>query len=139
MKKIVVDTTVIIKWLNRGNELNIEQADKLLEDVYAGKIVLMAPELAKNEVGKVLLFAKKLTQTESKTPLGLLFDLPIEFVSSSLELAKNSYAIASAYGLSYSESTYLALAEQRGAILVTEKVDKNALETGVKIIALKDY
>lgn len=139
MKKIVIDSTVIIKWLNRNNELNIDQADKILGDVYAGKITLFTPELAKVEVGNVLLLGKKLSQTESKTPLSLLFDLPIQFVIQSQELSKESFAIASAYGLSFSESVFLAVAEQKGATLLTENINPKALATGAKILALKDY
>lgn len=139
MKKIVVDSTVIIKWLNKNNELNIDQADKILEHVYAGKITLFAPELAKYEIGKVLLLGKKMSQTESKTPLSLLFDLPIQFVPQSQQLSKESYAIAQAYGLNYHESVFLAVAEQKGAILVVDKVNEQALATGTKILALRDY
>ncbi len=138
-KKIVVDSTVIIKWLNRNNEQNIDQADKVLEDVYAGKTSLFAPELAKEEIGKVLLLGKRLTQTESKTPLSLLYDLPIQFMPLSRELSKESYAIAQAYGLDYNESVFLALSEQKSAIYVTEIVNKQALATGAKILALRDY
>jgi predicted nucleic acid-binding protein len=139
MKKIVIDTTVIVKWLNQNSELNVEQADKVLGDVYAGKISLFAPELAKDEIGKILLFGKKLSQTESKTPLGLLFDLPIQFVPQSLELTRESYAIAQAYGLSYNESVFLALAEQKGAVYLTEKIEDKAKAAGTEIISLKDY
>lgn len=139
MKKIVIDTTVIVKWLNQNNELNVEQADKVLGDVYAGKISLFAPELAKDEIGKVLLLGKKLSQSESKISLGLLFDLPIQFVPQSPELARESYAIAQAYGLSYNESVFLALAEQKGAVYLTEKIDDKAKATGTEIISLKDY
>lgn len=139
MKKLVLDSSVIVKWLNQNGELNVEQADKVLADGYAGKIALFAPELAKDEIGKVLLLGKKLSQTESKTPLGLLFDLPIQFVPQSAELARESYAIAQAYGLTYSESVFLALAEQKSAVYLTEKIDDKAKATGTEIISLKDY
>ncbi len=138
-KKIVVDSTIIIKWLNRHNELNIDQADKILGDVYAGKITLFAPELAKDEIGKILLQGKRLSQSESKTPLSLLFDLPIQFMTQSQKLSKESFAIAQAYGISYNESVFLALSEQESAIYVTDSVNKQALATGAKILTLRDY
>lgn len=139
MKKFVLDTSVIVKWLNKNHEDNIEQADRILRDTQLGKAVLYAPEMAKIEVGNVLFFNKKLTQSEAKIPLNLLYDLPIEFVPLSTQLSKDSYAIASAYVINYSESVFLALSEQERAVLVTESVNKNALETGAKILALKYY
>ena len=36
-KKVVVDSSVIVKWVNRDNELELDQADKLLSDVQAGR------------------------------------------------------------------------------------------------------
>ncbi len=86
-----------------------------------------------------MLVGKRLSQTESKTALALLYDLPIEFVPQSQELSKESYAIASAYGLSFNESVFLALAEQKDAIYVTDNVNKLALATGTKVLALKEY
>lgn len=138
-KKLVLDSSVIVKWLNKHREENIEHADKILADAQSGKAVLFAPELAKYEIGKALLFGKKLSQSESKIPLTSLFDLPIQFVSQTQHLSKESYAIASAFGLTYNESVFIALAEKESAVLVTDKVNDKALTTGTKIIALKDY
>jgi predicted nucleic acid-binding protein len=139
MKKIVVDSSVIIKWLNRSNEDHIEKADAILEDVHVGKALLLAPELAKHEVGKTLLYSKKLTQTESKMPLAALFELPIQYVSQTPELLKDTYAIAEAYGLTFNESAYLALAEQKGAVYITDINSKKTKPDGVKMVFLKDY
>ena len=139
MKKIVLESSVILKWLNQKHEDHIEQADRILKDRHDGKVVLLAPEVVKYEIGQILLSGKKFTQTESKIPLTLLFDLPIEFIPQSLELARRSYVIASAYEIDINEATYIALAEQKGAVLVTEKIRKNLSDLGVKMVELKNY
>ncbi len=47
MKKIVVDTSVLVKWLNHNDEPFVDHADALLRDAYERKVILFAPELAK--------------------------------------------------------------------------------------------
>ena len=54
MKTLVVDSSVIVKWLNQTKEQNLEQADKILNQARDGLVDLIAPELAKYEVGNVL-------------------------------------------------------------------------------------
>ncbi len=139
MKKLVLDSSVIVKWLNKNKEDHIEQADNILKDAIKGKVGLFAPELAKYEIGNVLIMNKKLSQLESKIPLAVLSDLPIQFIPQSEMLSKEAHAIASAYGISYYESVFLALSEQKDAFMVTENIDRNLLTSGIKFISLKDY
>ena len=139
MKRLVLDSTIIIKWLNKNKEDDIVQADKILEDAHSGKAILYSPELAKIEVGKVLLQNLKLSQTEAKIPLSILYDLPIQFIAHTPQLAKESYAIASAFGINYYESVFLALSEEKNAVFVTDKINPQAITAGIKILALKDY
>src|SRR3989344_2177020 len=92
--KIVVDSSVIVKWLNITDENDLVKADKILSDALKNKIELLAPELAKYEVGNVLLFSKKLSPKETEIPFHALFVSPIQFVSQSEELAKETFKIA---------------------------------------------
>jgi predicted nucleic acid-binding protein len=138
-KRIVIDTGVIVKLLNQNHELNIGQADLVLKDAYDGKITLFTPEIAKYEVGKVLLLGKKLSQLESKTPIALLFELPIQFVSLTNDLLRESFAIAHAFKLSYSESIFIALSEAKKAVYLTEKTKKEYKDAGIETVELKDY
>jgi predicted nucleic acid-binding protein len=139
MKKIVIDSSVVIKWLNSNREDDLEKADKLLSDVRSGKVELLAPEVMKYEVGKVFYYSKRLTQLESKIVLDAFFHLPIKCIVLDQELSKEAHAIASAYDLSYDESIYLALAEQKGAIYITDIPNPKLMSSGVKTVLLKDY
>jgi len=40
--KLVLDTSVIIKWLNQTQEKNLDQADRILADALAGKVELFS-------------------------------------------------------------------------------------------------
>ena len=64
MNKLVVDSSVIVKWLNATDEQNLEEADQILADAIKDNVELIAPELAKYEIGNVLLLKKKLSTEE---------------------------------------------------------------------------
>ncbi len=138
-KKTVIDSSVIAKLLNKNKEEHIEQADSIIKDAHVGKVALFAPEVAKYEIGKLLVLGKKLSQSEARIALETLFGLPIEFVSHSQDLSRESHAIASEFELTYNESVFLALAEQKGACLVTDILDSKLKPPGIEIIALRDY
>lgn len=68
MKTLIFDTSVIVKWVNTYKENDTEKADKILEEVKNGQAELIAPELAKYELGNVLLKGKQLTPTKHIYP-----------------------------------------------------------------------
>jgi len=55
VRNIIVDSSVVVKWLSADNEEYLTQADKLLFEVEKEKVRLYAPELAKYEVTNALL------------------------------------------------------------------------------------
>lgn len=138
-QKTVVDSSVIVKWLNTDNEQYLEQADQILKEARVGKVEIIAPELSKYEVGNVLLFGKKLTSEQAHIPLYWLFHLPITFIPQSAELSRNTFAIAQRQKITFYDAAFLALAKQEEAILVTDNLKHQGKTSAVKVIALKDY
>jgi|SRR3989344_1001535 len=137
--KIVVDTSVIIKWLNKTNEGNVEKADQIMESAIKGDIELVTPELAKYEIGNVLLKGKQLLPNEAYISLGTAYSLPINFITESEELAKETYSLASDLNVTYYDASFIALAKQYNATLVTENIKHQGRSTKVKVKYLKDY
>ena len=137
--KIVVDTSVIIKWLNKTNEQHIEKADKLMESALAGTTVLIAPELSKYEIGNVLLTGKKLNPREANVSLGTSYSLPVTFITESEDLAKETFKIAYKSNITYYDASFLSLAKKYKATLVTENIKHQGRAKGIKTTALKDY
>src|SRR3989344_3106779 len=117
-QRIVLDTSVIIKWLNRNNEQHLAQADQLLDSVRKGEVELIAPELIKYELGNVLLKGKQLTPKEVNISLGTAYSLPINFVSESEEIAKETYTLAFSSGNTYYDASFLTLAKKYDATMV---------------------
>lgn len=136
---LIVDSSVIVKWLNQTNEQNIDQADKIMEDTLSGKVELIAPELAKYEVGNVLLLGKRLTINEAVISLGTLHSLPITFVTESEDLAKQTFNIAGSISCTYYDATFLSLAKQYNGTLVTDNIKHQGKAPEIKVINLADY
>lgn len=139
MQKLVVDSSVIIKWLNQQDEDLLNQADKIMSDAQNEKVSLLAPELAKYETGNALLLSKNLSITEANTILNSLFNLPIQFVDQSRVLASETYEIAKESNITYYDASFMALAQQENAVLVTDNIKHQGKSTEIKVVPLKDY
>lgn len=137
-KKIVVDSSVIVKWLNSQNEKYLTQTDKLLLDCEKGKITLIAPELAKYEVGNALLY-KEMETTLTHASLSTLYSLPIEFIPLTEEEASDSLDIARENKVTFYDAVFVNLTKKIGAVLVTDNPKHQKQIKGAKIIAIKDY
>jgi len=138
VKKLVVDSSVVVKWLNSQNEKYLEQADRILKDCEEGKITLYSPELAKYEVGNAILY-KKLDNTLTKSSLSTLYSLPIVFYPLKEEDALVTTEIAVENKITYYDAVFVNLAEQIGGILVTDNPKHQKVLGKVKVIQLKNY
>jgi len=144
MRKIVTDSSVIVKWLNRDNESHLEEADLILQEVQSGKAALLTPELAKYEVGNALL-KKGLTQAQAFQSLGTIYSLPLQFVSETEELAAQTYQMAeevrseSNTKFTYYDAAFTALAKQENAVLITDNPKHQTKIKNVKVLPLERY
>lgn len=135
---IVVDSSVIVKWLNQENETNLKQADKVLSDAQNGEIVLFAPELSRYEIGNALL-KKNLDLPQAQDTLGTAYRLSVNFVQETKKLAFATYRMAQSAQITYYDASFVALAKQTKATLVTDNPKHQAKVKNVKVIALEDY
>ena len=139
MPTIVIDSSIIIKWLSVDKEKYLEEADKILKDAQNGKIILISPELAKYEVGNVLLFGKKLSSEQAKIVLSKFYSLPLSFIIESEELAKKTFSLAENLKITYYDASFLSLAKKRSAILVTDNIKHQGKVSEIKVIPLSKY
>jgi len=139
MNSIVVDTSVIVKWFNQTDEENLDQADKIMESVLNGETELILPELAKYELGNVLLKKKKLTPDQAYVSLGTAYALPITFVPETEEQAKNTYKTAYDLGITYYDASFISLAKQYNATLITENIKHQSKSTNINVKSLAEY
>jgi predicted nucleic acid-binding protein len=137
--KIVVDTSVLIKWLSSDKEQHLDLATKVLEDALDNKIQLLAPELTKYEVGNTLLYSKKLTSEQAAIVLEQFYTLPITFITESEELVRETYNIAFVYGITYYDASFMSLAKQYDAILITENLKHQGKSANISVKSLAEY
>lgn len=145
MKKLVIDSSVIVKWLNQNNEQRLEQADRILIDVQNSKTELIAPELAKYEVGNALLIKKRLNPTQARNALATLNQIPVEYFTETPELAKLTFTIAyqanktSQGTTTYYDASFAALTKTQNATLVTDNPKHLQKIPGINVIPLAEY
>lgn len=138
-KRIVIDSSVIVKWLSSQDEKLIPQANKILQDAKEEKIELFTSELAKYEVGNALLTKKHLTPAQASISLATIQSLPVQFVTETEESAKQTYELGYAHKLTYYDAAFITVAKQYNAILITDNIKHQGKTKEVKVIALKDY
>jgi predicted nucleic acid-binding protein len=136
---VIIDTSVLTKWINQTNEENVDKADKIMQSAFDGDIQLIAPELAKYELGNVLLKKKQLIPSEAYVSLDTVYALPITFVAESEELAKETYELAFNYGITYYDASFMSLAKQYNATLVTENVKRQGKSNEIKVKSISEY
>jgi len=138
MKSVVVDSSVSVKWVNQIDEKLLDQADRLLSDALSRSVNLLAPELSKYEIDNALL-KKKLDLPRAYESLGTVYQLPITFVPESEELAKDTYKIAQEAKITYYDASFIALAHQENATLVTDNPKHQGKDKEIKVIPLSQY
>lgn len=136
---IVIDSSVIIKWLSQDNEKYLQEADKILEDARENKILLIAPELAKYEVGNVLLFGKNLSPSQAEIVLEEFYSLPLSFIPESEKQAIDTFTLASDLKITYYDAAFLSLTKQYDATLITDNIKHQGRNSSIKVVPLKNY
>lgn len=138
-KTIVIDSSVIVKWLSQDKEADLDAANRVLNDVLDRKIELLAPELAKYEIGNTLLYSKKLSLKQGTEVLNSFYTLPINFIEENEALAHEAYGLASKLGITYYDASFISLAKLYGATLVTANIKHQGKSRDIKVVSLEDY
>ena len=136
MKKLVLDTSIIIKWFTQ--EKGFEKTNYIFDELKTGKIKIYLPELVKYEFGNALLKGKKLVHHKAKFVLKTFYKLPFIFATDDLRLTHLSYQIAQKLNITYYDACFLALAKLKKATVITAnpKHQKKKKIKGIKIKAL---
>ncbi len=137
--KVIIDSSVAVKWINSQNEDFLKQADKILKDLQDRKIEIIMPELAKYEIGNALL-NKGMNLIETQTVLEKFYEIPIIFIVEDNNLAKKTIGIAKSFNITYYDAAFLALTQKIDGVLITDnpKHQKKKIKN-LKVKILKDY
>lgn len=117
MDKVVLDTSVIVKWfsIERGHK----QALKILNKVVNREIVLVEPELLFYELINAFWFGKKLTARQINEVFNKLTNLEPEIVSLDSKLISSILKFVNRFPITAYDASFIALANKHKIPLIT--------------------
>jgi len=117
--KIVVDTSVLIKWFKtRGEEL-LGEAGQLLEEIERHHAEVHVPALLLYEVGNILLLKTRLGLTALDEAVERLEALPFVVAPPATPLFKRALRLGREFGLTFYDASFPALSVELDCPFVT--------------------
>ncbi len=137
MKQYVVDASVILKWvLGDEREKDQKEALKLLRGWVNGRAAVSAPTLWQYEVGN---FLGREVPEEAEIKMKLLLNLHIRNIELSDTIYRQCFAWMRDFKITFYDASYLAVAHDIGADLVTADAKfKAKMDKKGPIYLLKD-
>ena len=114
-KRVVIDASVALKWRLRDEEAT-QQADALLEDFLAGKLMLFTPTLFDYEIANALRVAvtrQRLSESDAAAALADFAQYTIIRYDFS-GIASRTFDLSGQHQRSAYDSAYMALAQAQG-------------------------
>ena len=117
--KIVVDTSVLIKWIKTKNEQLLQEARRLLRQVEAKLLDVRVPALLLYEVGNILLLKTDLDTGSLDQAIEDLEALPFIVAPPATPLLKRAARVGKQFNLTFYDASFLALAVELDCPLIT--------------------
>lgn len=130
MEVIVVDASVVLKWVLEKNEQNAAEARGLLKKVLAGEVRALVPEVVMGEIINVMMWKKDFGIEEILEFVDFLENQVLVIVGNEKFEWKSLMEIMKKYNLAIYDAYYVLLAEKERCKVVS--VDK-------KMIKVKDW
>ena len=119
MDKIVVDSSVVIKWF--VTEPLSEEARRVLEGYQSGALTLIAPDLLAAEIGNIVwkkFRLQGLAKQDAEQIIAAFRELNIE-LTPNVELLEDALRIAMTHERTVYDSMYIALSEREKCVFIT--------------------
>ena len=117
--KIVVDTSVLVKWIKTKDEELLEEARRLLRQVTAKPIDVHVPALLLYEIGNILLLKTDLDAPHLDQTINGLESLPFVVAPPATPLLRRAAVVGKQYNLTFYDASFLALAIELDCPLIT--------------------
>lgn len=119
MAKIVVDTSVLIKWIKKRDEELRTEALALLGLIRRKRLEVTAPALLLYEIGNLLLRKTTLDSSGVAAALGQVARLPIAIVNPEPGLLRRAARLGRDLNLTFYDASFVALAQELDCPFVT--------------------
>ncbi len=141
MKEVVVDTSVVIKWL--VPQPDSAKAHDILDAYENNQVSLLAPDLLYAEVGNVIWKLQRFQGISQADAIDLLhiFQSINVLITPSVTLLNDAYQIASTHQRTVYDSLYIALSLRQGCPLITadEKLANSVRSSFPHVLTLSDW
>jgi predicted nucleic acid-binding protein len=117
--KIVVDTSVLIKWFKSHGEDLLPEAKQLLEQIERHGVEVHVPALLLYEVGNILLLKTSLRVGALDEAIERLEELPFVVAPPATPLLRRAARLGRELGLAFYDASFLALAVELRCPCVT--------------------
>ncbi|MBI3393043.1 MAG: type II toxin-antitoxin system VapC family toxin [Nitrospirae bacterium] len=117
--QIVVDTSVLIKWVKTRDEELTREARALLADVETRPLEVHVPALLLYEVGNILVLKTRLDASALDDVLSSIESLPFRVAPPATLLLKRAARLGRRFGITFYDASFLALAVELDCPLVT--------------------
>ena len=117
--KIVVDSSVLIKWIKTKDEQLLEEARRLLRQVETKPLDVHVPALLLYEIGNILLLKTDLDADGLNQAIDNLEALPFIVAPPATPLLKRAARAGKQFNLTFYDASFLALAIELDCPLVT--------------------
>lgn len=118
-EKIVVDSSVLIKWIKTRDEELVQEARSLLAQIERRQLEVHVPALLLYEVGNILLLKTRVSRRQLENAIDHLEDLPFVVAPPATALLKRAARLGRRFRLTFYDASFLALAVELDCPFVT--------------------
>lgn len=117
--RIVVDTSVLIKWFKRRDEELLREAEQLLEEIERRPVEVQVPALLLYDVGNILLLKTRLGLAALDDTVERIEALPFVVAPPATPLLKRALRLGRELSITFYDASFLALAVELECLFVT--------------------
>ncbi len=117
--KVVVDSSVLVKWFKSRNEDLVAKARALLDEIQRKPLEVHVPALLLYEVGNILLMKTRLGPVALNDAIAHLEALPFSVAPPASPLLRRAAHLGRDLGLTFYDASFLALAVELDCPFIT--------------------
>lgn len=119
MDRLVVDASVVLKWVSGEREEKREAALALYDRLCKGTVEIWSPAFLLLEVSNILLYKKKLEKPMVQNVAKEIIESGIRFIPTTQEFAIATTTVACKYNITTYDALYVFTAKHQHCLLAT--------------------
>lgn len=135
----VVDTSVVVKWFNQKDELEVEKSRKIYNQLITSKMNIVVPDLIVIELLNVLIKSKALSVTDIKVVIKNFLSLPLIVLQPTQSVLELTADIANQYQIAAYDALFVATAKIENCQLISADQKGHGKIHDGSVLMLKDF